>query len=226
MSAAQSVIRVVLIDDHHLLRLGVVNLLTSSNDFTLVGEASDGLAGLQLIEKKRPDLVILDITMEGLSGLDMIQPILSLDSTIKIIIYSMHDDPKMISTAMKTGSSGYVMKSDPVEELLKGARAVFDNTTYLSSSATSRLLSSVISGVSDGVEDTVLTDSYSTLSPREKELSSLIAKGYTTRQIGEVLFISPKTVRVHRANIMKKLTCSSASELTVLLRDIFHPLQR
>jgi two-component system response regulator NreC len=217
MKVERTAIRVVLVDDHHLLRFGVANLFTTSNDFEIVGEASDGLSGLRIIEKKRPDVVILDITMEGLSGLDMIQPIRSTVPRTRIIIYSMHDDPHFIAQAMKTGSSGYVLKSDPVEELIKAAREVHGNQAYLSSTVTTRLVNSMITG-----EVTPPADSYPSLSPREKELSSFIAKGYNTKRIAEVLCISPKTVRVHRANIMKKLSCKTTSELTVLLRDLFY----
>ncbi|MCK5071673.1 MAG: response regulator transcription factor [Desulfocapsa sp.] len=215
----KTIISVVLVDDHHLLRLGISNLLGNSYEFQVVGEADDGLSGLRVIEKTHPDVVVLDISMEGLSGIDMIKPIRSSAPKTRIIIYSMHDDPSYICKAMQTGCSGYVLKSDPVEELVTAIKEVDSNQTYLSSTVTASLVNSMI--INEG-EQASLDNSHSSLTSREKELSSLIAKGYNTQKIADALFISPKTVRVHRANIMKKLSCKTTSELTVQLRDHFY----
>lgn len=219
MENKKSIIRVVLVDDHHLLRLGVSNLLENSCEFEVVGEADDGLSGLKVIEKTHPDVVVLDISMEGLSGIDMIKPIRSSAPKTRIIIYSMHDDSNYICQAMQMGCSGYVLKSDPVEELTVAIQEVDSNQTYLSSTVTASLVTSMIS---NDMEQVPLNTRYSSLTSREKELSSLIAKGYNTQKIADALFISPKTVRVHRANIMKKLSCKTTSELTVQLRDHFY----
>ncbi len=219
MREKQTVIRIVLVDDHHLLRLGVSNLLAGSTDFEVIGEADDGLSGIRLVEKTQPDVVVLDLTMEGLSGLDSISPIRSSAPKTQIIIYSMHDDPQYISQAMQMGSRGYVLKSDPIQELEKGIKAVYNDQPYLSPTITTSLVNSMITGT---VEQDSTVDSYSFLTSREREISTYIAKGYNTKKIADVLFISPKTVRVHRSNIMKKLSCTTTSELTVQLRDHFY----
>lgn len=223
MSNAPSVtITTVLVDDHHLLRQGIASMLADFQDVEVIGEAGDGLAGLRLIEKLQPNVAILDITMQGLSGIEMIPRIRTNSPNTRIIMYTMHENSEYIQQAMQAGSLGFVLKLDPAGELEAAIRAVHQGKNYLSPAVSAKLIDCIIAGSGDPLAMPGPAG-ISQLTPREKELSSLIAQGYNTAKIGEILFISPKTVRVHRANIMKKLGCESTGELIVRLRDQLHP---
>ncbi|MBU0680530.1 MAG: response regulator transcription factor [Proteobacteria bacterium] len=208
-------ITTVLVDDHHLLRQGIISILSELRDVKVVGEAGDGIEGLRVIDRTKPDVAILDITMKGLSGIEMIPRIKSISPRTKIIMYTMHENSDFIQQAMQAGAKGFVLKLDPSTELETAIRQVHSGQNYLSSTASAKIIDCIITGKDPGSTD----DSNNALTPREHEISNLIAQGFDTTKIGQVLFISPKTVRVHRANIMKKLSCETTSELIVRLRD-------
>lgn len=208
-------ITTVLVDDHHLLRQGIISMLSELSDLKVVGEAGDGIEGLRVIDKTKPDVAILDITMKGLSGIEMIPRIKSISPQTKIVMYTMHENSDFIQQAMQAGAKGFVLKFDPATELETAIREVYKGQTYLSPTASTKIIDCIISGKDPGASQ----EESGTLTPREQEISNLIAQGFDTTKIGQILFISPKTVRVHRANIMKKLSCESSSELIVLLRD-------
>lgn len=214
-------ISTILVDDHHLLRQGIASMLAEFQDVEVIGEAGDGLEGLRLIEQKQPNVAILDITMQGLSGIEMIPRIRNISPKTKVLMYSMHENAELIQQSMKAGSLGFVLKLDPAGELEAAIRAVSQGHTYLSPAASTKVIDAMITGGMD--QENPVPLGVAQLTPREQEISSLIAQGYNTAKIGDLLFISPKTVRVHRANIMKKLDCESTGELIVRLRDQFHP---
>lgn len=208
-------ITTVLVDDHHLLRQGIISLLSELGDIKVVGEAGDGIAGLRVIDSTKPDVAVLDITMKGLSGIEMIPRIKSISARTRIVMYTMHENPDFIQQAMQAGARGFVLKFDPATELESAIREVHKGQIHLSPTASAKIIDSIITGKNPAAapeEGTLLT-------PREQELSNLIAQGFDTAKISTILFISPKTVRVHRANIMKKLSCQTTSELIVRLRD-------
>ncbi len=215
-------ITTVLVDDHHLLRQGIASMLADFQDVEVVGEAGEGIEGLRIIEQIQPNVAILDITMQGLSGIDMIPRIRAIAPSTRILMYTMHDNSDFIQQSMQAGSLGFVLKLDPAGELEAAIRAVNKGQTYLSPAASAKLIDCIIAG-GGSVPAASVPAGVAQLTPREQELSSLIAQGYNTAKIGDVLFISPKTVRVHRANIMKKLGCESTGELIVRLRDQLHP---
>ncbi len=215
MTESPTPITTVLVDDHHLLRQGIVSLLSELRDVKVVGEAGDGIEGLRLIDRTKPDVAILDITMKGLSGIEMIPRIRSISPRTKIVMYTMHENSDFIQQAMQAGAKGFVLKLDPATELETAIRQVHSGNTHLSPTASTKIIDYIITGK----DPSMATDEGTPLTPREQEISHLIAQGFDTAKIGQILFISPKTVRVHRANIMKKLSCKTTSELTVRLRD-------
>ncbi len=211
-------ITTVLVDDHHLLRQGIISTLSELRDIKVVGEAGDGIEGLRVIDKTQPDVAVLDITMKGLSGIEMIPRIKSISPRTKIVMYTMHENSDFIQQAMQAGAKGFVLKFDPATELENAIRQVHSGQTHLSPTASTKIIDCIITGKDPSAPD----DESNTLTPREQEISHLIAQGFDTAKIGQILFISPKTVRVHRANIMKKLSCETTSELIVRLRDQLH----
>ncbi len=214
-SPAHTPITTVIVDDHHLLRQGIISTISELRDVTVVGEAGDGIEGLRVIDKTKPDVAILDITMKGLSGIEMIPRIKSISARTKIVMYTMHENSDFIQQAMQAGAKGFVLKFDPASELETAIRKVVSGQSYLSPTASAKIIDCIITGKDPGTD----SEEHDTLTPREQEISNLIAQGFDTAKIGQILFISPKTVRVHRANIMKKFSCETTSELIVRLRD-------
>lgn len=207
-------ITTVLVDDHTLLRQGIVSMLAKFKDVEVVGQAGDGIEGLRIIAQKQPNVAILDITMQGMSGIEMIPSIRGIAAKTKIVMYSMHDNADFIQQAMQAGSLGYVLKLDPPSELETAIRTVNGGQTYLSPTVSTKIIDTMISG-----QQPETSQPSTTLTPREQEIASLIGQGFDTAKVATILFISPKTVRVHRANIMKKLGCQTTSELIVRLHD-------
>ena len=198
-------ISLILIDDHYHLRHGMKILLDDEEGFTVVADTGDGDEGLRLVEEHVPDVVVLDIFLGKSSGIDLIPSIRQISEEIKIVMFSAVTGSDPIHRAVKTGCSAFVLKGDSPEELEKAVRLAHDGQSYLSPKAAARIIDRylVCSEKKTGAE-------LSSLTPREHELSNLIARGYDTGQIAEALFISPKTVRVHRARIMKNLRVRTA----------------
>ena len=207
-------ISVVIIDDHPVIRHGVTSVLKKQPDIHVVGESDTAATALPLIKELKPDVAILDITMTGISGIDLIPYIKALSKNTIIIIYSMHQSPDIIYRSFKAGAKGYVLKADAIRDLFKAVREAVQGRIFLSKSLPQNMEAQLLSG---DTEKGVL----SILSPREYEVANLLGQGMAPDEIGETLFISPKTVRVHRTNIMHKLDCGRSNELLLLLRDCF-----
>ena len=207
-------ISVIIIDDHPVIRHGVTSVLKKQSDMIVVGESEAAASALPLIKNLQPDVAILDITMAGISGIDLIPYIKDLSEDTIIIIYSMHQNHDNIFRSFNAGAKGYVLKADEIKDLLTAVREVMLGNIFLSRSLPQNFTEQMLNGKG---EQGVL----SVLSPREHEIANLLAQGMTPDEIGEVLFISPKTVRVHRTNIMHKLNCGRSNELLLLLRDCF-----
>ena len=207
-------ISVVIIDDHPVIRHGVTSVLKKQPDIHVVGESDTAATALPLIKELKPDVAILDITMTGISGIDLIPHIKALSKNTIIIIYSMHQSPDIIYRSFKAGAKGYVLKADAIRDLFKAVREAVQGRIFLSKSLPQNMEAQLLSG---DTEKGVL----SILSPREYEVANLLGQGMAPDEIGETLFISPKTVRVHRTNIMHKLDCGRSNELLLLLRDCF-----
>ncbi|MGD2079524.1 MAG: response regulator transcription factor [Nitrospirota bacterium] len=201
--------RVLLADDHKMVRDGLRTLLEKQPDMEIVGEASDGRDTLKLIDVLSPDIVIMDIAMPNLNGIDATHQIRQDHPGVKVIALSMHSDKRFVGKMLKAGAWGYLLKDSAFEDLVVAIRAVMQNKRYLSPD-----IAGIV--VEDFVSPSRQMDSsaYSLLSGREREVLQLMAEGKTTRQIAEKLNVSIKTVETHRMKIMDKLDIRSLAELT------------
>lgn len=198
-------IRVVVIEDHHLVRQGIIKLLESANDLDVVGDADDGAQAISLAKSLRPDVMILDIAMPQLDGLQTLAEIRKLEIRPQIVILSMHADPGMIRQALQGGALGYVIKQSVADELIAAVRAAKNGSIYLSS------------GISGVITNNFFTEDpknlLDRLSPREREVVRGIVEGYSTRQIAESLRTSVKTVEKQRRDAMRKLEVDNLASL-------------
>lgn len=211
-------IRVVLADDHAVLRAGLKLLLEGEPDMRVVGEAADGAAVLPLSEACQPDLILLDLTMPRLGGLEIL-PLLQKQVPLpKILILTMHDDEGYLRQALQEGASGYVLKKAADVELLSAIRAVMRGEVYIHPAMTRPLLDGVMP---NGMPDTARTgeELWATLSDREQEVLQLVAIGHTGREIADRLSLSVKTVETYRARGMEKLDLRSRAALVKFALD-------
>lgn len=196
-----SSIRVLLADDHAVLRSGLRLLLTSQNEFEVIGEASSGIETLSLAEELQPDLILLDLSMPALGGLDALPTLRKLVPSARILILTMHDDPQYLRQALKHGASGYVLKKAVDAELLSALRSVMRGEVYVHPSMTRILLEDMLpEGPSVNKND-----SWGSLSDREQAVLKMVALGHTSTEIAEQLNLSAKTVETYRARGMEKL---------------------
>jgi len=193
--------RVLLADDHAVLRSGLRLLLTSQNEYDVVGEASSGTETLSLAEQVQPDLILLDLSMPALGGLDALPMLRKLAPLARILILTMHDDPQYLRQALKHGASGYVLKKAADTELLSAIRAVMRGEVYVHPSMTRVLLEDMLP-TSQSVEN---EDTWGNLSEREQEVLKMVALGHTSAEIADKLNLSAKTVETYRARGMEKL---------------------
>ena len=193
--------RVLLADDHAVLRSGLRLLLTSQNEFEVVGEASSGVETLSLAEQLQPDLILLDLSMPALGGLDALPTLRKLVPSTRILILTMHDDPQYLRQALKHGASGYVLKKAADGELLSAMRSVLRGEVYVHPSMTRILLEDMLPESQSGDNE----DSWDSLSEREQQVLKMVALGHTSAEIAEQLNLSAKTVETYRARGMEKL---------------------
>lgn len=208
-------ISIVIVDDHPVIRHGLTNILTKEDGFVVDGQASDGNSALKVITARQPDVVILDITLEGIDGISLITRIKKVSARTKIVMYTMHDNKNYIGRALQAGAIGYVLKSDSISEVAAAIYNAQKNKLHLSSGLPHSILGELIT------EGKITKKSTTDLTPREYEIASLIAQGQNPNQVAQTLFISPKTVRVHRTKIMHKLSCKNIHELLLQLRQHF-----
>jgi two-component system response regulator NreC len=204
-------IKVVLADDHQIVRHGLRSLLSAEPDIEVVGEADNGRAVIRLVQELSPQVVIMDISMPDLNGIEATRQILSDFSGVKVIALSMHSDSLFVLNMFKAGASGYLLKDCALEELVKAVRTVMNRKIYLSPSISDIVIKDFVIGWSP--EDSS-SSAYSILTAREREVLQLMAEGKTTNQIAESLCISVKTVEAHRKQLMTKLDIHSVAELT------------
>lgn len=193
--------RVLLADDHAVLRAGLRLLLTGQNEFEVVAEASTGSEALSLSEKLQPDLILLDLSMPGLGGMDVLPALRKVTPSAKILILTMHDDPQYLRQALKQGASGYVLKKAADAELISAIRAVLRGEMYVHPSMTRTLLEDILPEAKSFSAD--LT--WASLSEREQEVLKMVALGHTSAEIADQLSLSAKTVETYRARGMEKL---------------------
>ncbi|MGJ8759551.1 MULTISPECIES: response regulator transcription factor [unclassified Polaribacter] len=198
-------IKIVLVDDHKLLRDGLRNIIEQRSNMHIIGEASDGREAIKICPKLLPNVVVMDVAMPGLNGIEATRQIHKNNPEIKIIGLSMHSSKQFIQSMFKAGAFAYLLKDGDSDELITAICTVMQNKKYLSNDINQEFL--LVLKEPKGIEKTQL-------SSREKEVLQLIAEGRSSKEIGEILFLSPKTVDVHRNNIMKKLDLFTIPELT------------
>ncbi|MEJ5330576.1 MAG: response regulator transcription factor [Desulfobaccales bacterium] len=201
--------RIIIADDHMIVRQGLATLLAKEPDMEVVAEAENGREVVQLVKELRPDVVIMDVNMPDLNGIEATRQVLAAFPETKIIALSMHADRRFVVNMLKAGSSGYLLKDCAFEELAAAIRLVMANKTYLSPGVSNIVIQDYVQGLS-----APRSSAFTMLTPREREVLQLMAEGKPTGQIAEQLHISVKTVETHRQQIMHKLGIHSIAELT------------
>ena len=202
--------KILIVDDHRVVIEGIKSALQEHPEFKVVGEAVDGLEAVEFARSLEPNIIIMDISMPNLSGIEATRQIKGLKPGIQILIYTMHSDKEFVIDLFKAGISAYVLKDDPLSDLILALKAVEGGGTYFSTMAPTILVRHM-----EGMEEkTTSKNSFDTLSQREIEVFQLLAEGKRIKKIANQLFISPKTVESHKYNIMEKLQAASVIDLT------------
>jgi len=203
-----SVYRIFIVDDHPIMRRGYSALISREPDLEVCGEAGSGEEAIEQILKESPDLVIADISMDGMNGIEMIKHLKSLRPELPFLVVSMHDETLYAERALHAGASGYIMKSEVGTSVIEAARRILQGGLYLSEQMSSKLLRPYFGRPKDTAGGTVRV-----LSDRELEIFELMGRGFTTSDIADMLHISPKTVESHRARIKSKLGLENTAQL-------------
>lgn len=203
-------IKIILVDDHNVVREGISNSFQKNDNFIVIGEADTGRAAIELVSLSNPDIVIMDISMPDLNGIDATKRILSINSSIKVIALSMYSDKAYVMGMLNAGVSGYLIKSCSFKELLLAVDTVLSGEKYLCTKVTPIVVENSLGFFRNQNKK----KSESKLSRREREVLQLLSEGQNTNQIAEKLIISPKTVSAHIANIKDKLNIHSTASLT------------
>lgn len=202
-------IKVLIVDDHTILRAGLRSLLSAYSDIKVVGEAGDGAEALTRVGELKPDVVVMDIAMPGVNGLVATRQILQAHPKTKILILTQYDNKEYVLPLMKVGAAGYVLKQSVDTDLVAGIRAVARGESFLHPSVAKVVLNAYLQESSSGDNDP-----YTQLTAREREVLILVAQGHSTREIAGLLNISPNTVDVHRARMMHKLDLHNVAEIS------------
>ncbi len=210
MTKPAKAIRVLIADDHNVLREGLRSLLEQQSDIEVICDVGDGRTAIEETRRLTPDVVVMDISMPDLNGIDAARQIVSDLFHAKVLCLSVHRERTLVLAMLEAGASGYLLKTSAGEELIHAVRTVAAGETYLSPPIAGDLVQHHLHHANEGKRN----DAYVELTEREREVIQLIAEGHHTKDIAERLYISPKTVLAHRENSMKKLNVSSIAELT------------
>ena len=202
--------RVLLAEDHTIVRKGLCALLDAEPSIEVIGEAQDGREALLKAEQLHPDIVLMDISMPGLNGLEATRQIKKRFPEVKVLILTVHSDEEYIRQILRAGASGYLVKQAAPNELISAIEAIQRGESYLSPSVSKKVVQEYVQHAAGAAEE----DSYERLTDREREVLQLIAEGNSTRDIAELLHMSVKTAETHRARLMGKLDIHSTAELT------------
>ena len=204
--------RILIAEDHVILREGLRALLSSEPDLTVVGEAGDGREAIRQVEELLPDLILMDLSMPRMNGIEAIQEIRRRCPSTKILVLTVHKTEEHVLAALKAGADGYVLKEATGREFKMATRSVLGGHPYLSPGISHK----VIQGYLEGTKAKAPSTPWDTLTSREREVLKLIGEGYKNKEIAAELYISPKTVEKHRANLMRKLDLHTTAQLTTL----------
>lgn len=202
-------IKILLADDHELFRKGLRALIEEQDDLQVVGEATNGLEAIRLAQKLTPDVVLMDLSMPDLNGVDATRQILQANAKAKVIALSMHTDSRAVDRILRAGALGYLLKEAALAELTQAIHAIMKGGTYLSPMIARDVVDQLRKTPPAGPRSLLQT-----LSVREREVLQLLAEGGTTKEIAAKLFVSPKTVETHRHQVMEKLKLQSIADLT------------
>jgi DNA-binding NarL/FixJ family response regulator len=194
-------IRVIVADDHHLIRAGIRSLLERADDIKVVGEAGDGKEAIKLVRQYNPDVAVMDIAMPLMNGIRATERICALGVATQVIILSMYSDDTLVYQALRNGARGYLLKYSVTEELLLAVRSASRGETYLSPAITGSILANYLAFQGDRGK----VAPFDQLTPREREVCQLIAEGKTNNEAAKIMEITERTVEKHRANLMSKL---------------------
>jgi two-component system response regulator NreC len=207
--------RIVIAEDHTILREGLRALISSNPDFDIVGEAEDGRDAIRCVEKLTPDLILLDLSMPRMNGMEAIKEIKKQCPETKILVLTVHRTEEYILATLRAGANGYVLKDATHAELLMAIKNVLMGKRYLSPGVSEK----VIEGYLEGRKTLRSSTPWDTLTQREREVLKLIAEGYKNKEIADYLYISVKTVEKHRANLMRKLDLHNTPSLTAFAME-------
>jgi two-component system response regulator NreC len=210
-SRMQDKYRIVLVEDHTILREGLRSLLREHENLEVVGEAGDGRTAVRLVLSLKPDLVLMDLSMPKMNGFEAILEIKKVETAIKIIALTVHNTEEYILMTLQAGADGYVLKDATHDELIMAIRQVLSGKRFLSPSVSGK----VIEGYLEGKKNIQSRSQIDSLTQREREVLKLIAEGYKNKEVADLLCISLKTVEKHRANLMRKLDLHNTSSLTL-----------
>ncbi|MEW5986872.1 MAG: response regulator transcription factor [Chloroflexota bacterium] len=199
---------IILADDHNVVRQGLRALLDMEPDFSIIGEAADGLVAVEMVERLRPDVLVVDLMLPGLGGLEVTREVGRRSPQTQVVILTMYAEESYVWEALSHGAKGYVLKDASATELIRAVRAATAGHRYLSPPFSDR----AIEAYAQRAKDTAL-DPYDTLTSREREVLHLVAESYSNADIAERLSISPRTVETHRANLTRKLDLQSHTDL-------------
>jgi two-component system NarL family response regulator len=213
-------IRVLLVDDHELMRQGLRSILDREEHVEVVGEAASGRAAVELARTLAPDVVVMDVAMKDLNGIDATRQIRAECPDVKVLALSSHSDSRYVSAILDAGASGYVLKANAYDDLLRALEAAYRGKSYLCPDVTQAVVGASLRGKGSPVGSV-----HDALSQREREVLQLLAEGLTSPQIGKRLFVATTTVDTHRRNVMRKLGIHSVADLTkYAIREGLTPL--
>jgi len=201
-------VTILLADDHPLVRRGIRNVLEAETGFSVVGEAEDGIQVVQLVEKLHPNILVVDLMMPNLNGLEVLKQVSHRSPATRMIVLSMHSAEPYILEAFRSGAIGYVLKDSAPDELINAIRQALLDIKYLSPKLPERLIGAISNSMGNAEQDP-----YETLTDREREVFQMATEGRTASEIAKILSISPRTAELHRSRMMGKLGIHSQTEL-------------
>lgn len=218
--------RILVADDHEVVRRGLCALLQSQPEWEVCGECADGRDAVDKATKLKPDVLILDIGMPSLNGLEATRQILKINPQIKVLILTLHDSDQVVREVLNAGARGFLLKSDAARDLVAAVEALRRDKTYFTSKVAAMVLEGYLKNGTGGPASPV-TPTRSRLTPREREIVQLLAEGKSTKEVAVALGLSVKTAETHRSNIMRKLELHSVSDLVLyaVRNNIVHVVQ-
>ena len=216
--------RILVADDHEVVRKGLVSLLQAQPEWQVCGEAEEGRDAVDKAQSLKPDVIILDIGMPNLNGLEATRQILKVNPQARVLILTLHDSDQVVREVLNAGARGFLLKSDAARDLVAAVEALRRNKTYFTSKVASMVLEGYLKA---GTKGATVAPGRNRLTPREREIVQLLAEGKSTKEVAVALGLSVKTAETHRSNIMRKLQLHSVSDLVLyaVRNNIVHVVQ-